>query len=90
MNFVASNNYDFIFIVETWLSSKTEDALVCPKGYDIFRKDRINKKGGGVLVLYQWFPTFFGRGFKSAHFYSPQELAVSHYIIVILENVVMF
>ena len=38
----------------------------------------------------QWFPTFFGRGFKSAHFLSPQELAVSHFITVILENVNIF
>ena len=44
---------DFLFVVETWLTPKFQDALLCPLGYSFIRKDRITKRGGGVLVLYK-------------------------------------
>ena len=52
-NFISSSNYDIIFIVETWLNSNLHDALVCPQGYNVIRRDRLDQKGGGVLVLYR-------------------------------------
>ena len=52
-NFIASSNYDIIFIVETWLNANLHDALVCPQGYNVIRRDRFNQKGGGVLVLHR-------------------------------------
>ena len=52
-NFVMNSKYDFIFIVETWLHQLIEDQLVCPTGYNIIRRDRENRKGGGILVLYK-------------------------------------
>ena len=44
---------DLIFITETWLSEVILDSQVCPEGYSIIRCDRINRIGGGVLVLYR-------------------------------------
>ena len=52
-NFVNNGGYDLVFVVETWLSPKIKDALVCPPGYDVIRKDRTDKRGGGVLILYK-------------------------------------
>ena len=52
-NFISVNDYDFIFIVETWMMPDTQDSLVCPSGYDILRSDRTEKRGGGVLVLFK-------------------------------------
>ena len=53
MNFISANNYDLIFIVETWMTPNIQDSLICPKGYDVLRKDRTDKRGGGVLALYK-------------------------------------
>ena len=50
---ISSLSLDIVFIVETWLSAKIPDIQICPPGYKIIRKDRISKKGGGVLVLYK-------------------------------------
>ena len=52
-NLVLAVDYDLVFIVETWMSSIRRDALVVPPGYNIVRKDRTHKKGGGILVLYK-------------------------------------
>ena len=45
-----------IFVVESWLDDRTLDAQICPKGYNIIRKDRKSKtltRGGGVLLLFK-------------------------------------
>ena len=43
---------DFVFITETWLSANISSGLLDPMStYNIFRKDRLNKKCGGVCVL---------------------------------------
>ena len=54
-SFIQQNKYNLIFIVETWLNKLLDnfDSLVCPHGYNIIRKDRHNKKGGGVLLIYK-------------------------------------
>ena len=52
----SQNGYDLIFIVETWLTPKTLDSLICPRGYQIIRKDRTGKpqkRGGGILLIYR-------------------------------------
>ena len=46
-------SYDLIFIVETWLDDRTLDSQVCPDGFQIIRKDRKSKCGGGVLLLFR-------------------------------------
>ena len=52
-NFVQNSTYDIIFIVETWLNDNVKDSLICPTGYDIIRRDRKSKRGGGLLVLFK-------------------------------------
>ena len=48
-----AGDYDIVFVVETWMSAKRHDALVVPPGYSIIRKDRADKRGGGILVLFK-------------------------------------
>ena len=51
---IVNNHYfDLFFIVETWLTQATTDSMVCPNKYFIYRRDRLNGRGGGVLVLYK-------------------------------------
>jgi len=40
----------FIFLTETWLHSKIPNGVLKVNNYDIIRKDRKYKKGGGVCV----------------------------------------
>lgn len=49
---VASENLDIIGITESWINEETRDFIgeyELP-GYKLFKKDRTNKKGGGVLL----------------------------------------
>ncbi|CAB4002720.1 Hypothetical predicted protein [Paramuricea clavata] len=46
---VHGGGYDVVCICETWLNDSIPDSEILP-GYNIFRKDRANKIGGGVLV----------------------------------------
>ena len=39
-----------ILLTETWLTPVLPDGLVNLKGYKLFRKDRLSKKGGGVCM----------------------------------------
>ena len=51
---IVNNHYfDLIFIVETWLTQAIADSMVCPNKYHIYRRDKLNGRGGGVLVLYK-------------------------------------
>ena len=52
-NMIETASYDVVFIVETWLSPSVPDVLICPRGFDVIRRDRCYKKGGGLLVLYR-------------------------------------
>lgn len=47
---VASEAIDIIGVTESWTSAYDLDALIEIKGFNLFRQDRINKKGGGVLI----------------------------------------
>ena len=49
LNYIDVHNPDVFFVTETKL--KTDDVLVHLDNYNIFRKDRMNSLGGGVLIL---------------------------------------
>ena len=44
------DSFDVVVIVETWLDRNYEDFELKLEGYNIFRKDRCNRRGGGVLI----------------------------------------
>ena len=46
---IHSKNYDIIILTETWLNSNTLNKDLNLKNYTIYRKDREEGKGGGVL-----------------------------------------
>ena len=46
----ANNNYDVIGIVESWATEHIRDSELSLEGYVLYRKDRRNEKGGGVLL----------------------------------------
>ena len=49
-----SNDFSFIFITETWLKPLyTDSYIVDSNNYSVLRNDRLNKKGGGVCVIYK-------------------------------------
>ena len=41
---------DIVIITESWLKSYHSDGLISIDGYSSFRKDRVKKRGGGVLI----------------------------------------
>nr|VZI00941.1 unnamed protein product [Spirometra erinaceieuropaei] len=45
---------DIISITETWLSASVDDREVALSGYHLFRKDRLGRQGGGVLVYVKY------------------------------------
>ncbi|EDO31688.1 predicted protein [Nematostella vectensis] len=45
-----SENADIVFINETWLNSSISDEEVFHSGYTIYRRDRNDREGGGVLI----------------------------------------
>lgn len=47
---LINSNTDFMGFSETWLCSSSPDAAISLPGYNIFRKDRLSGKGGGVLL----------------------------------------
>ena len=46
---VYSNDYDVVSICETWLNDSVMSAEILT-GYNIYRKDRPGRTGGGVLI----------------------------------------
>jgi len=49
---LQSSHYDIVGICETWLDPSFTDAvLVDGLSYSVFRKDRVNRAGGGVCLL---------------------------------------
>ena len=47
---VYAENAGVVYVNETWLGSEIADLELLHAGYTIYRKDRINKRGGGVLI----------------------------------------
>ena len=49
--FLYSGDFEIVAISETWLTNILTDGVLDPKGlFTIYRKDRINKAGGGVII----------------------------------------
>lgn len=42
---------DILAITETWGRAALTDSLITPHGFTLFRKDRLDRLGGGVLLL---------------------------------------
>jgi exonuclease III len=47
---LCSSNIDFLGLSETWLTHSSPEAVVNMPGYNVFRKDRNNGRGGGVIM----------------------------------------
>ena len=48
---IAEENSDIIVGTESWLKENDSDEECAPKDqYQVFRKDRVHKKGGGVFI----------------------------------------
>jgi len=44
----------FAFFTETWLTSNVPDCVLYINSYNIIREDRIDKRGGGLCVYYDF------------------------------------
>ena len=49
MSILHDENSDIIFITESWTAEHIGEAEINMPGYDLIRKDRMNKRGGGCL-----------------------------------------
>ena len=47
---VHDENSDIIFITESWTAEHIGEAEINIPGYDLIRKDMMNKRGGGCLI----------------------------------------
>ena len=43
-------NIDILGITESWMTKHIQDAEISFKGYKIYRRDRIDQRGGGILL----------------------------------------
>ena len=41
---------DIVCLTETWLNESISDFEILATGYDVYRQDRQNRTGGGVLI----------------------------------------
>ena len=48
--FLSCRQPSVVAVTESWLNSDIEDGLVSINGYNIFRKDRSSRRGGGICV----------------------------------------
>ena len=48
---VTTNKIDVCFISETWLNSNVPSSLICPDGYALIRKDRLDARPGGCVAI---------------------------------------
>ena len=49
-NLVYNENSDVICVNETWLTNEVSNKEILHAGYTIYKKDRANRCGGGVLI----------------------------------------
>ena len=47
---LATSPVDLVAIIETWLRSDIDDSLLSISTFNLFRKDRIAGRGGGICV----------------------------------------
>ncbi len=50
IHLIDSMKPDVVIGTETWLDSTIRDSEFFPAGYKLYRKDRVNQGGGGVLI----------------------------------------
>ena len=48
--FLSCRQPSVVAVTESWLNSDIEDGLVSINGYNIFRKNRPSRRGGGICV----------------------------------------
>ena len=41
---------EIVLMTETWLTDRVDDNFLCLPQYNLFRKDRFDKHGGGVCL----------------------------------------
>jgi hypothetical protein len=51
INYAAIHNSHIIAVTETWLSSNIPSSLLSMPNYEVYRKDRTLRKGGGALIF---------------------------------------
>ena len=66
---VAASSYDLIAVTETWLDTAGRDFVgeYHLPGYTMFRKDRVGRMGGGVLLYIRGHLTAIGQQIDSPH-----------------------
>jgi exonuclease III len=64
-NLVYNENSDIICVNETWLNNSISNEDILPSGFTIYRKDREDRYGAGVLVAIKT------DSFKSVKEFSP-------------------
>ena len=48
---LSVNTINLVAVTETWLNDDIEDNLVSIRGYNIFRRDRPHRRGGGFVYI---------------------------------------
>ncbi len=51
IHLLSDSNMDFLCLTETWLKQSTPTSVFTVPGYQCFRRDRPDGRGGGVLFL---------------------------------------
>lgn len=60
------HNIDILVLTETWLTSAYSDSMLDLDSYVLYRKDRINRGGGLLIGVKNFFPTqSFSYNFES-------------------------
>lgn len=49
--FIKLMRADFVAISESWLNGQIDSSFVCITGFDLYRLDRLNGRGGGVCAF---------------------------------------
>ena len=73
---VCQHNCDVVIISESWFNEKIDSKVVGIEGYNLFRKDRSKRKGGGVCIYIRNF-------IKSEIIWPPTDLEVATEILVL-------
>ena len=49
--FIQFHSVDILFLTETWLCASSVSSAVTIPGFQVFRRDRLRGRGGGVIIL---------------------------------------
>ena len=50
-NILGSRQADIVLGKESWLNSQHLSTAMFPKGFKVYRKDRVHRAGGGVFIM---------------------------------------